>query len=1464
MNPRYQKLIPLFSLIAGLGVTGFSIGSALNKPLNFNGWMERLMHQMTSFNSNHPEERVYLHIDKPFYKPGESIWFKAYVRNGSDMTASNTSDILHVELINPKGSVEKHLELICKKGITQGDFQLGENAAGGIYKIKAYTNWQKNEAEALLFEKELTVQNVILPSVLLKLDYDKKAFGPGDLVSATAEIKATNNTPVALKNLKYIVQLEGKNFMEVKGRTDADGVLALSFRLPKEMNSNDGLLNILLEHEGKTESISRSIPIELNTIDLSFFPEGGDMLAGFQSRIAFKGLNSFHKPADVEGYVTDSKGKKVATFSSYHQGMGAFNMKPEDGEVYTAHITKPAGINTTYQLPEAAHRGYALSVSENIKDKITLELFSTEKEELTVIGTIRDKVVYNGKTNGTSISKLMVATNDFPMGVIRFTLFDSKGFERAERLAFVNRHKQLKISLTTDKEKYQPREKVKLNLKVTDERGIAMPGNFSISVVDEKVLSFADDRSGNLLSKLFLEADIKGKVEEPAFYFNKEEAKSEQAMDYLLLTSGYRRFTWKQIGNNEIPEIRFQAEKAILAGSVIDAYEGKPLANATIEVQGKTIRTNSDSNGRFTLPFVDLSEIATLKVTANGYSPFVTQLYQYSDNIQCYLYSDRVYKYYERVPAPAGNMEAVRAERPRKAKAIAEDAVVNEENVMVEEMVMEEKAVMADKAILAELRAEEIMEGELNEIQEVEIMNADTIFDNGAFDVMKKRAMPHPLPLVSRYYRARQFPSVSYENQSAPEIRTDFRSTIYWNGLVETDRNGKATLEFFNSDEVSSYRITLEGISDDGTAGRGEQLYYTQLPFSMAAKCPADLISGDKINIPVTLKNNTIAMLKGALEVNVPSNLKLHTALNSDISIPANAAKTIELEFEVLSVSGKDKLMVAFAGNGFKDAFQQEINVQAKGFPMTISLSGKDVEKEFKVAVKHMVPGSMKAQLVAYPSLMTDLLKGIESIIREPYGCFEQTSTSNYPNLLIKRYLMEMNEVSEASGKKFKAPANLEANLDKGYAKLISYETQEKGYEWFGGTPAHEALTAYGLMQFNDMKQVYSKVDQAMIDRTANWLMSRRDGKGGFKKSAQALDQFGRATDDITNAYIVYALSEAGYKDIVREANSAYDVALKSKDAYQLALVANTMFNLNEAKKAEKAISLLEAMQLKDGSWPGSIHSITCSTGQSLFVETTSLAVMALLKEGQKKEKLILDGVKYLVSARSAHGGFASTQGTVLALKALTSYSIHAKKTSEDGTIVVYIDGKNVGTKEYKAGDSGEISIAGLESYLKEGNHEVKVKYVGVKEPLPFTLGIDYSTTLPPSSKECKVGIDTKLMDGNVRVGETNRITVVISNKTADGLPMTMGIVGLPSGMSAQPWQLKELLDKKQVDFYEIRGNFVYLYFRQMAPKETKTIHLDLKAEIPGTYESPASSAYLYYTNEFKNWNEPERVTIVQ
>ena len=117
------------------------------------------------------EEQVYLQVDKSFYKPGEDIWFSAWIVDREQQTSTDLSEIVYVELINPKGKVEKTLKLFVKNGRTNGDFHLSDEVAGGLYKLRAYTLWMKNLGEDNYFEKELTVQKVILPNLLMKLKF---------------------------------------------------------------------------------------------------------------------------------------------------------------------------------------------------------------------------------------------------------------------------------------------------------------------------------------------------------------------------------------------------------------------------------------------------------------------------------------------------------------------------------------------------------------------------------------------------------------------------------------------------------------------------------------------------------------------------------------------------------------------------------------------------------------------------------------------------------------------------------------------------------------------------------------------------------------------------------------------------------------------------------------------------------------------------------------------------------------------------------------------------------------------------------------------------------------------------------------------------------------------------------------------------------------------------------------------
>jgi hypothetical protein len=107
--------------------------------------LEQILQNLGAYNERLPEDRVYAHFDKTLYKPGETIWFSAYVRNGQSLKASDKSDIISVQLINPKGAIQKEYKIIARDGIAKGDFKLDEAAAGGIYKVKVFTNWLLNE-----------------------------------------------------------------------------------------------------------------------------------------------------------------------------------------------------------------------------------------------------------------------------------------------------------------------------------------------------------------------------------------------------------------------------------------------------------------------------------------------------------------------------------------------------------------------------------------------------------------------------------------------------------------------------------------------------------------------------------------------------------------------------------------------------------------------------------------------------------------------------------------------------------------------------------------------------------------------------------------------------------------------------------------------------------------------------------------------------------------------------------------------------------------------------------------------------------------------------------------------------------------------------------------------------------------------------------------------------------------------
>lgn len=706
------------------------------------------------------------------------------------------------------------------------------------------------------------------------------------------------------------------------------------------------------------------------------------------------------------------------------------------------------------------------------------------------------------------------------------------------------------------------------------------------------------------------------------------------------------------------------------------------------------------------------------------------------------------------------------------------------------------------------------------------------------------------------WHVVREFAVATYDPADAG-ARSDFRETIFWSPSVRTDANGRATIEFPTSDAITSFRISAEGIAG-GAPGHGEALVASRLPLALAANLPVEVTTGDRVALPVTITNNSAKAVQATVRANTGEALSVGTAERA-VWIPPRAARTVTYQLAVRGLDGQKgagDIELVVAGGTARDSLRRSLKIVPNGFPAAQRFAGTlaDGARHTLQLPASAVTGSAHTTIKLYPSPVATMTAAVDSIVREPSGCFEQASSSNYPNVMVLSYLSTQGGNAEIA-------ADTTAKLDRGYQLLTGYESDSKGFEWFGGDPGHEALSAYGLLQFREMAKVYPSLDPKLVDRTAAWLRSRRDGKGGYQRNARALDSFGAASPAVTDAYITYALAEAGETGLDPELARAREHAKQTKDPYVLALSAGALLAANKAD-ADGALALarLAKLQSADGQFPGADHSITKSGGEALAIETTALAALAMMKSSEYRPQ-VNGALRWLAAQRSPHGGYASTQATILALKALTVHAKDASRPPPNARVTISVNGTAVATTTLDATD-GAIELPDVGAHLRTGENVIELRGTpGLK--VDYTLGASWYDRSPASSPDATVAVTTALDRKVVRVGGGVKLTATLANVTGKGQPMTMARVGLPGGLKFQPWQLDELVARGTVDFVETREREVILYFRQMKPNEKRSVPIQLLAQVPGLYVAPPSSAYLYYTDEHRRYERPLAIDVL-
>jgi alpha-2-macroglobulin-like protein len=1522
-------------LFIGLLLLVGALGFRKNEDPAYIGRLKQKLHER---NTKFPEEKIYVQFDKPFYKPGEKVWFNAMILNSNTHQPTTVSNVVYVELIDPKGNVADRKELLIEQGSAHGAFDFAPLGISGLYQVRAFTNWMKNFGEQSYFKKTIQVQRVITPRLLLKLEFAKKAYGAGDSVSAKLTVTSLQNHPAQSASVAMQASLDGKATLAARFTTDALGVSTIKFRLPDTLNSPDGLLNLIISYNGLEESISRSIPIVLNKIRLDFFPEGGYALANVSENIAFKALNEFGKGADVSGVILDENKKIVTHFESYHLGMGAFEFTPLAGKKYYAQINSPAGNSSLLPLPDARISGLALKLNEITSTSVSWTISSTDLQSGYLVAQAHGELLQTQAVQlKPGINTVSMATDKFPAGIAVFTLFTNDGIAQRERLVFLNRDKKLSIKLIPDKQQYSPREKVTLKIHTSDEHGKGIPAKLSLSVADDQLISFADDKQDNLLSAMLLSSEVKGEIEEPSFYFDPKEPKAEKALDYLLMTQGWRRFTWNEVLADTLQIAHAPERINTVSGKIVDTNNTGVQSEVTLIEAGnrrRIIQLKTTREGYFTFKNIDpsvnillltkspvklevnkqqnlsVSHESRIILTSDGERPGETRVEsgtsKKKQDTETSFSMEQDETTLNEVVVVAGGLTVQRRELGSQATTVKAMDIGAGSSLNIAAGLSgrvpgilisgsssnpsaQTRIVLRGTSSLGSGRSEPlyvvngiVMGSSLNDnfsigsfidpedIDEMTILSSPQAValyggeaSNGVIIITTRSRFlsfkkGHEARYSSLIIKPRQF-SATREFYAEPPAkdkkREDFRTTIHWAPSVVTDAKGDATLSFFNNDAVSSFRITAEGFNATGLLGRAEETFHTLLPLSLDVKLPEFLGFEDRLKLPVYVKNSTDKIMSAEVSVNITEGLSINGPTAVKVDVNPNSVKTIWFELSPLGKFGNFPVSVSMKSNDQLDEVNQIIQVKPVGFPMRLSFSSQKLDTTFSFSIQEAEKGTLEASLTAFPDVLSDLFAGAESILREPHGCFEQVSSSTFPNILALQFMKESREIrKDVEGRAL-------SFISSGYNQLSRYEIQGGGFEWYGKPPAHEGLTAYGLLEFTEMKKVFKGVNEEMLARTRNWLLSRKDGKGGYIIT-QGKYGFSSASQEVNNAYITYALSETGTFDLEKEYSKSFTQAMITKDMYQLALAANTAYNLNKMLDYEKLINLFKEQVSGTVITLEADHSITRSYGESLYTETLALWTLAILKNKSPNNLLASTCIQRLVKQRY-YGGFGSTQATTLALQALTHFATHVREVRADGVIEIQVNGKSAERAAYSKTARDKIVMNNFAANLTANRQTLGVSFKETESAMPYSLDVSWYTKRPASNNNCSVRISTSLSSVKTRVNETVRLAVSLQNVTNKGLPTTMAVIGIPSGLSVQPWQLKDLQEKQAFDFYEIMNGNLILYYREMGPNEIRSINFDLKAELPGQFTGAASCAYLYYTNEFKDWVAGTSISVI-
>lgn len=1409
---------------------------------------------------------VHVTSDRPVYRPGETLFVRAVALDRITLLPLAKGSAMVARLLDAKGAevaIQGDTPLASTGSFA---FAVPPTSAGGVHRIEVASAEGDFAPEAI----EVVVRSFQNPQLEKTIELDRATYGPGARGAAGVHVVRLGGGPAAGAAARGALVIDGTEVWHEVQPLDEAGRALFRFVVPQDVQQGAARFLATITDGGIVETEVRPFVVPTGRVLVAAFPEGGDLVAGVENRVYLECTDPLGRYVDAAGLLQDDRGLTLARFTTDHQGRTRVTFVPRAGRSYSVQL---AGQASAQPLPPVQAKGLALQLPDfEVAADAPLRLQVAGRGDgpwlLGVFcrGALVGQTTLRGSEHGELRALAEVPLPASAAGVLRATVFDRRMQPVAERLLRRASAHRVDIELACAKAALSPGEAQQITVRTRDEAGQPLAATVGLSVTDLAAATLGSEPRLGIADHAALFADVE-RTENLGDFLLGNPAGARHA-DLLLGTRGWRRFVWR----NDAPAKATLAAHGPFAAHLL-AREGfaqtpQVASNGEAAAAGRSVlsvavaqaerRLLDCSMGALlaAIVWVLLEGIALWRHVSFRRSPLplfaaaalvlgIGTLSTLSLDGSRQMALDVMVDFDAEAPAAAAGFGMPRAvwgeEETKKAG--------------------EKFYLGAAPARGVEPAANPLAGAFLDDGVDGDIRGrTENFFEVAMRDRLDPAAAYKAYRLV-RQERAAGQPLRQYAHQHVQrDERSDFAPTIFWDARVTTDAAGTASVSFATSDAVTTWLVQADAhvlTGAHGRIGQAEARFTARLPFHLECKLPDEVSAGDELDLPIAAIAEGSLLPAVDLRVELGRGLQLRGTAPARLDLQDGRGRAL-LPIAVAQGFGTATVTIVGRLGQFTDRVQHLLRIVPRGFPHERSAGGTVAAQQpasFPVTIPDdALPGSGHVFVKLFPSPLTALTEGLQGILQEPHGCFEQASSSNYPNTLVLTLL-------QASGDDVPAvAARARELLPRGYAKITGYECKERGYEWFGGDPGHEALTAYGLLQFHDMAQVHP-VDAGMVERTRNWLLARRDGQGGFQRNARALDQFGGAPPRITDAYVTYALLQAGVpaSDLTREIDTLLSRAT-TDDAYELALIACALQLAQRPELAAAARNRLIALQREDGALLGTTSSITRSGGQDLLVETTSLAVLAWLPDPACQAPL-RHAVQFLQTARRGNGTFGATQATIAALRAMTAYAQQNRVMKEAGAVRLYADDRQIAERKWAAGAVEPIEFD-VWDQLAPGVHTLRLELDGGGGALPWAADVRYHSERPGDDADTKLALRTALRSTTAAEGTTVALDIEVENRTAEGLPMAMAIVGLPAGLELPTRVLEDLQKAQRFAFWELRGRELALYWRDFAPEGKQQLTLDLTARIPGRSAGPASRTYLYYTPGQKRWAAPLAIEV--